>query len=62
LPHARRVSIRRRWPLLRIWDWKADPPRIPGQQEILVALEISGWDKVQRRPPRYSPADRRDGN
>jgi thiamine biosynthesis lipoprotein len=37
-------------PVLRIWDWKADPPRIPGESEILAAREISGWDKVQRRP------------
>jgi thiamine biosynthesis lipoprotein len=37
-------------PLLRIWDWKADPPRIPSESEIRAALEICGWDKVQRRP------------
>jgi len=37
-------------PLLRIWDWKADPPRIPDESAILAAREISGWDKVQRWP------------
>jgi len=37
-------------PLLRIWDWKTDPPRIPSESAILAALEISGWHKVQRRP------------
>jgi thiamine biosynthesis lipoprotein len=37
-------------PLLRIWDWKADPPRVPSESEILAAREISGWTKVQRRP------------
>jgi len=37
-------------PLLRIWDWKADPPRIPGESAIRAAREISGWNKVQRRP------------
>jgi thiamine biosynthesis lipoprotein len=37
-------------PLLRIWDWKANPPRIPSESEILGALEICGWGKVQRRP------------
>jgi thiamine biosynthesis lipoprotein len=37
-------------PLLRIWDWKADPPRVPSESAIRAALEISGWDKVQRRP------------
>jgi len=37
-------------PLLRIWDWKADPPRIPTESAILAAREVSGWNKVQRRP------------
>ncbi len=37
-------------PLLRIWDWKTDPPRLPGHSAIRAALEISGWEKVQRRP------------
>lgn len=37
-------------PLLRIWDWKADLPRIPSESEILAAREISGWTKVQRQP------------
>jgi thiamine biosynthesis lipoprotein len=37
-------------PLLRIWDWKADPPRIPSESAIRAARDISGWDKVQRRP------------
>jgi thiamine biosynthesis lipoprotein len=36
-------------PLLRTWDWKANPPRIPGEPEILAAREICGWEKVQRR-------------
>jgi len=37
-------------PLLRIWDWKAQEPRIPGESAILAAREIAGWNKVQRRP------------
>src|SRR5258706_5252480 len=37
-------------PLLRIWDWKAEPHRIPSESTILAAREISGWEKVQRRP------------
>ena len=37
-------------PLLRIWDWKADPPRIPDESAILAAREVSGWEKVQRHP------------
>jgi FAD:protein FMN transferase len=36
--------------LLRIWDWKADPPRVPSETEILAAREICGWGKVHRRP------------
>jgi thiamine biosynthesis lipoprotein len=36
-------------PLLRIWDWKADPPRVPSEFEILAAREVSGWNKVRRR-------------
>jgi len=37
-------------PLLLIWDWKAQPARIPSESAILAAREISGWEKVQRRP------------
>jgi thiamine biosynthesis lipoprotein len=37
-------------PLLRIWDWKADPPRVPGESDVRAALALSGWDKLQRRP------------
>jgi len=36
-------------PLLRIWDWKAEPARVPGESAILGAREVSGWEKVQRR-------------
>jgi len=49
LPHAR-VFDPAALPLLRIWDWKADPPRIPDESAIRAALEVSGWEKVQRRP------------
>jgi len=37
-------------PLMRLWDWKADPPRIPDESQIQAALELCGWEKVQRRP------------
>ncbi len=37
-------------PLLQIWDWKTNPPRIPNEPAILAAREISGWPKVLRRP------------
>ncbi|MEI4913935.1 FAD:protein FMN transferase, partial [Klebsiella pneumoniae] len=36
-------------PLLRVWDWKADPPRVPKETEIRAALDLCGWEKVQRR-------------
>src|ERR1041385_4430017 len=37
-------------PLLRIWDWKAEPPRIPDEIAVRAAREICGWGKVERRP------------
>jgi FAD:protein FMN transferase len=35
-------------PLLRAWDWKSQPVRVPSEAEILAAREISGWEKVRR--------------
>jgi thiamine biosynthesis lipoprotein len=37
-------------PLLRLWDWKADPPRIPDAPAVAKARNICGWEKIQRRP------------
>jgi FAD:protein FMN transferase len=37
-------------PLIRLWNWKADPPVIPGDAAIQQARELVGWRKVQRRP------------
>ena len=37
-------------PLLRLWDWKADPVRIPGDSEVNDALALCGWENVRRRP------------
>lgn len=37
-------------PLMRLWDWKANPPRIPDGAAIAAAREVCGWDKIQRRP------------
>jgi thiamine biosynthesis lipoprotein len=37
-------------PLLRLWDWKADPPRVPDAGAVAAARGVSGWDKVQHRP------------
>jgi len=37
-------------PLIRLWNWKAEKPRIPSAAEIAVALRLVGWSKVQRAP------------
>lgn len=37
-------------PLIRLWNWKARPPVIPGDAAIRRAQELVGWRKVQRRP------------
>jgi len=37
-------------PLIRLWDWKANPPCVPQAQSVAAAREQSGWEKVQRRP------------
>jgi thiamine biosynthesis lipoprotein len=36
-------------PLLRLWDWKAVPPRVPNESAIRSARAVSGWEKIQRR-------------
>jgi FAD:protein FMN transferase len=37
-------------PLLQLWDWKAEHPRIPGEAELAAARRRVGWPRVQRRP------------
>ncbi|HLH53431.1 MAG TPA: FAD:protein FMN transferase [Verrucomicrobiae bacterium] len=37
-------------PLIRLWNWKANPPVIPGSEQIERARELVGWRKIQRRP------------
>jgi thiamine biosynthesis lipoprotein len=37
-------------PLMRLWDYKATPPRIPGADEIADARALVGWKKVRREP------------
>src|SRR6185437_6205822 len=37
-------------PLLRLWDWKANPPRVPDPAAVAEARKICGWEKIQRRP------------
>jgi thiamine biosynthesis lipoprotein len=37
-------------PLMKLWNWKAQPPVVPEENSIRAALELVGWKKVQRRP------------
>lgn len=37
-------------PLIRLWNWKANPPVVPDDDTIRAASEFVGWNKVQRRP------------
>ena len=37
-------------PLIKLWNWKQQPPVIPDDQAIQAARELVGWNKVQRRP------------
>jgi thiamine biosynthesis lipoprotein len=36
-------------PLIKLWNWKADPPVIPDDATVKRTLELVGWRKVQRR-------------
>lgn len=37
-------------PLLRLWNYKAEFPRLPSTAEIAAARALVGWKKVQRAP------------
>ena len=37
-------------PLISLWNWKADPPRIPTSGQVAQARELVGWRQIQRRP------------
>jgi thiamine biosynthesis lipoprotein len=37
-------------PLIQLWNYKAEPPRVPPAAEIAVARALVGWKKVQRAP------------
>jgi thiamine biosynthesis lipoprotein len=37
-------------PLIRLWNYKAEKPRIPTPAEIGAARELVGWKRVQRTP------------
>jgi thiamine biosynthesis lipoprotein len=39
-------------PLIRLWNYKADTPRIPADAEIAAARALVGWRKVQVTPGR----------
>lgn len=39
-------------PIIRLWDWKAQPARVPGEREIEAAMKYVGWRKVRRAPGR----------
>ena len=44
-------------PLIRLWNYKADHPRVPTAAEIEAARAMVGWKKVQRTPGRiFLPA------
>ena len=36
-------------PLMRLWNWKANPPVVPTDAAVKAALELVGWRKLQRR-------------
>lgn len=37
-------------PLIQLWNYKAENPRIPSAEEITRARALVGWKKVQRAP------------
>lgn len=39
-------------PLMRLWDYKAAPPRLPSDAEVAAARRRVGWPRVQRAPGR----------
>jgi len=36
-------------PLIRLWNWKADPPAVPADEAIRAARRLVGWTEVQHR-------------
>lgn len=37
-------------PLIRLWNWKANPPVVPDAAQIEAAQKLVGWRKLKRRP------------
>lgn len=35
-------------PLIKLWDWKRQPPAVPDPAAIKVARELVGWNKIER--------------
>lgn len=35
-------------PLIRLWNWKANPPALPSEDSVRRAMELVGWRKVER--------------
>ena len=36
-------------PLQRLWNYQAETPRLPSDEEIAAAMRLVGWNKVERR-------------
>jgi len=36
-------------PLIKLWNWKQQPPVIPDDQAVQAARALVGWNKIQRR-------------
>jgi thiamine biosynthesis lipoprotein len=37
-------------PLEQLWDYKAETPRLPSEDEIKAAQALVGWQRVERKP------------
>jgi FAD:protein FMN transferase len=37
-------------PVMKLWDYKAETPRIPDREEIEAAKALVGWEHVEREP------------
>jgi FAD:protein FMN transferase len=37
-------------PLIRLWNWQANPPVVPDAASIQAARALAGWRQIQRRP------------
>lgn len=37
-------------PVIKLWDYQAENPRVPHQEEIDAAKALVGWKRVQRKP------------